>query len=113
MIESRSEVRGMHLEDTSEVVCIGFCGVVGSVDCVSVAWYEMFRAERRFARSRSHTVFRGITGGMVEVRDGARVGEEENIAAQARGDRGCNARRKRIVEVPERVSKPFGGGRVG
>lgn len=102
----------MHLEDTSEVVCIGFCGVIGSVDCVNVAWYEMFCAERRFARSRSHAVFRGITGGMVEVRDGTRVGEEENIAAQAGRDGGSNGGRKRIVEISERVSRPFDDGGV-
>ena len=90
MIESRAEVRGMHLEDTSEVVCIGFCGVIGSVDCVNVPWYEMFCAERGCARSRDKAVFRGVTGGMVEVRDGARVGEEERIATQAGGDGGSN-----------------------
>ena len=112
MIESRSEVRGMHLEYTSEVVSIGFCGVIGSVDCVNVTWYEMFRAERGCARSRDDAVFRGITGGMVEVRDGARVGEEECIAAQARGDGGSNGGRKRIVEVSERVSRPFDDGGV-
>ena len=113
MIESRSDVRGMHLEDTSEVVCIGSCGVIGSVDCINVTWYEVFCAERGRARSRAQAVFRGITGGMVEVRDGARVGEEERIAAQAGGDGGNNGGRKPIVEVPERVSRPFGGGKVG
>ena len=47
---------------------------------------------------------------MVEVRDGARVGEEERIAAQAGGDGGSNGGRKQIDEVSERVSRPFDDG---
>ena len=112
MIESCSEVRGMHLKNTSEVVCIGFCGVIGSIDCVNVTWYEMFCADRGCARSRDDAVLRGITGGMVEVRDGARVSEEERITTKAGRDGGSNGGRKRIVEISERVSRPFddGGG---
>ena len=110
MIESRSEVHGMHLEDTSEVMGIGFCGVIGSVDCVNVTWYEMFCAERRSARGRGTAYRRGITGGMVKVRDGARVGEEECITAQAGGDGGSNGGRKPIVKISERVSRPFDDG---
>jgi len=80
----------MHLEESFEVVGIGFCRVIGRVDYVDVAWYEMFCAVPRSARRRGIAYFRGITGRMVEVRDGARVGEEERIAAQAGGDGGSN-----------------------
>ena len=112
MIESRSKMRGTHLKDTSEIVCIRFCGVIESVDCVNITWNEMFCAERVCARSRGQGVFRGITRGMVEVSDGARVSEEERIAAQAGGDGGCNGGRKWIVEVSERVSRSFDVGGV-
>lgn len=76
----------MHLEDSFEVVGIGFCRVIGRVNYVNVAWYEMFCAIRRSAWRRGIAYCRGITGRMVEVRDGARVGEEERIAARAGGD---------------------------
>lgn len=90
VIESYCEVGGMHLEDAFEVVGIGFCRVIGRVDYVDVAWYEMFGAVWRSARRRGIAYCRGITCGMVEVRDGARVGEEKRIAAQAGGDGGSN-----------------------
>ena len=80
----------MHLEDSFEVVVIVFCRVIGRVDYVDVAWYEMFCAVRRSARWRDIVYCRGITGRMVEVGDGARVGEEKRIAAQAGGDGGSN-----------------------
>lgn len=83
-------MRGIHLEDSFEVVGIGFCRVIGRVDYVDVAWYEMFCAVWRGARRRGIAYCRWITGRMVEVGDGARVGEEERVAAQAGGDRGSN-----------------------
>lgn len=49
---------------------------------------------------------------MVEVRDGARVSEEERITAQAGGNGGSNGGRKQIVEVSERVSRMFDDGVV-
>ena len=52
MIESRCDVRGMHLEDSFEVVGIYFCRVTGRVDCVDVAWYKMFCAVGGSARWR-------------------------------------------------------------
>ena len=60
----------MHLEDSFEVVGVGFCGVIGRVDYVDVAWYEMSCAVRRSARRKGIAYYRGITGGMVVVRDG-------------------------------------------
>ncbi len=78
----------MHIEDSFEVMGIGFGRVIGRVDYVDVAWYEMFCAVRRSARRRGIACCRGITDGVIDVRDGGCVGEEERIAVQAGGDEG-------------------------